>query len=171
MRGRTSEAARFSLLQAGNFIDDGRSSCEHAPRNCRLSATGVARAGGEAVPDPTAEDRPLIAALRRELAACAAASETVTYRDLAARVDFPGPHAIHRLTALLEVLVREDHAAGRPLLAVLAVSRAQKGVPGRGFFQLLAELGRYDGPDQGPAASAHHARELAAALEWWGKAG
>jgi len=121
---------------------------------------------------PGQEDRELIAALRRALAACAAAGETISYRDLAARVGFPGPHAIHRLTELLEVIVRQDHDAGRPLLAALAVSRAQRtpegqGIPGRGFFQLLTELGRYDGPDQGPAAAAHHARERAAAIAYW----
>ncbi|GAB4393308.1 MAG: hypothetical protein Tsb0032_12230 [Kiloniellaceae bacterium] len=114
------------------------------------------------------DDQRLLHALRRELTACAKAGETVTYRDVAWRVAFPGPHAIHRLTALLEVMVREDHAAGRPLLAALAVSRAQNGIPGRGFFQLLAELGRYDGPDQGPEAAACHAAELQAALNCWG---
>ena len=125
--------------------------------------------------DPTAEDQRLIEALRRELIACAKAGETVTYQDLAWRVPMPGPHAIHRLTILLETLVREDHAAGRPLLAALAVSRAQRGadgrgIPGRGFFQLLSELGRYDGPDQGPEAAAHHAEELRTALDHWGRA-
>ncbi len=120
----------------------------------------------------TTEDETLTAALRGELAACAKAGETVTYQDLAWRVAFPGPHAIHRLTGLLEAMVRDDHAAGRPLLAALAVSRAQKnaagkGMPGRGFFQLLNELGRYDGPDQGPQAAACHARELQDALVYW----
>jgi hypothetical protein len=122
-----------------------------------------------AAPD---NDEALIAGLRRELAACALAGETIAYRDLAQRIAFPGPHAIHRLTDLLEDLVREDHAAGRPLLAAVAVSRAQRnvqgnGIPGRGFFQLLTELGRYQGPDQGPEAAACHARELAAALAEW----
>jgi len=119
-----------------------------------------------------AEDETLTAALRGELAACAKAGETVTYRDLAWRVAFPGPHAIHRLTELLEAMVRDDHAAGRPLLAALAVSRAQRdaagnGIPGRGFFQLLKELGRYAGPDQGPEAAAQHVKELEAALAYW----
>lgn len=121
-----------------------------------------------------ADDQSLPQSLRRELAACARAGETVTYRDLAWRVAFPGPHAIHRLTELLEDMLREDHAAGLPLLAALAVSRAQRnaegdGIPGRGFFQLLAELGRYEGPDRGPEAAACHARELTAALDHWGR--
>ena len=118
--------------------------------------------------DPAADDQTLMATLRQALRDCAAAGETVTYQDLTRRTSFPGPHAIHRLTLLLEAMVREDHAAGRPLLAALAVSRTS-GIPGRGFFQLLTELGRYDGPDQGPAAAAQHARELEAALARWGK--
>ena len=116
--------------------------------------------------DPTADDQTLLAQLRLALCASAAAGETVTYQELARRADVPGPQVIHRLTLLLEAMVREDHAAGRPLLAALAVSRAS-GIPGRGFFQLLAELGRYDGPDQGPEAAAHHARALAEALDHW----
>ena len=117
--------------------------------------------------DTTAEDQALIATLRAALTPCAAAGETITYRDLAQRVAFPPPYSIHRMTELLEVMIREDHAAGRPLLAALAVSRAQTGIPGRGFFQLLPDLGRYDGPDQGPEAAACHARELEAALAFW----
>ncbi|GAB4359238.1 MAG: hypothetical protein Kow00114_12030 [Kiloniellaceae bacterium] len=124
--------------------------------------------------DPDSEDARLMTALRRDLIACARAGETVSYQDLAWRVPVPPPHAIHRLTALLEELVREDHAAGRPLLAALAVSRTQRnaqgeGIPGRGFFQLLRDLGRYAGPDQGPEAAAQHAAELRAALAHWGR--
>lgn len=119
--------------------------------------------------EPTAEDQTLKAQLRHALAASAAAGETVTYQDLARRAAVPGPHAIHRLTLLLEAMAREDHAAGRPLLAALAVSRVT-GIPGRGFFQLLSALGRYDGPDQGPEAAAHHAKELQAAVAYWGEA-
>ncbi|MGD1879494.1 MAG: hypothetical protein ACFB13_18590 [Kiloniellaceae bacterium] len=122
---------------------------------------------GQSPDGQSPEDDRLMAALRRELLACAQAGETVTYQDLAWRTAFPGPHAIHRLTGLLETLVREDHAAGRPLLAALAVSRAQRDMPGRGFFQLLAELGRYDGPDQGPQAATHHRQELQIAVAYW----
>lgn len=115
------------------------------------------------------DDQKQIAALRQALRVCAAAGATVTYRELAQRVAFPGPHSIHRLTLLLEEMIRQDHAAQRPLLAALAVSRAQNGVPGRGFFQLLNELGRYAGPDQGPEAAACHLREAEAAFAFWSK--
>lgn len=106
--------------------------------------------------------------IRETLSEIACKGETITYRDLAARAEVPPPHAIHTLTLLLEDLVRQDHAAGRPLLAAVAVSRAQAGVPGPGFFQLLSELGRYGGPDRGAEAAAAHAAELQAAWAYWG---
>lgn len=117
------------------------------------------------------DDEKQIAALRQALRVCAAAGATVTYRELAQRVTFPGPHSIHRLTLLLEEMIRQDHAAQRPLLAALAVSRAQNGVPGRGFFQLLGELGRYTGPDQGPEAAACHAVLRDEAIAYWRSGG
>lgn len=106
-------------------------------------------------------------ALVEALRAAARSGRPVTYLDLADRLMAGEVHRIHRLTLLLEDLVRADHAAGRPLLAALAVGRA--GLPGRGFFQLLLELGRYDGPDQGPRAAAWHDAELGRALAFWGR--
>ncbi len=101
--------------------------------------------------------------LRRALVETARARRTITYRDLAVRAELPGPQRIHGLTLALEELVRADHAAGRPLLAAVAVSRPPGGIPGPGFFPLLAALGRYRGPDRGPQAAAAHAAELEAA--------
>jgi hypothetical protein len=100
--------------------------------------------------------------LRRELEDRARAGETVRYRDLARAAEVPGPHTIHKTTQALEAITRADHAAGRPLLAALAVGRGSGGLPGPGFFQLLRELGRYDGPDDGEAAAAQHRRDLEA---------
>ena len=108
----------------------------------------------------------LDAALRAALVAAARAGRTVSYLQLADRL-LPGEaQRIHRLTLLLEEILREDLAAGRPLLAALAVGRA--GLPGRGFFMLLRERGAYDGPDSGPAAAAWRAVALARALAHWG---
>ena len=95
---------------------------------------------------------------------------SITYRELAAAAGILPPHSIHRVTEALEELIRQDHAAGRPLLAALAVSRGAAGIPGPGFFMLLQSLGRYRGPPKGPEAAACHARELAAALAYWGDA-
>ena len=113
-------------------------------------------------------DQGLAAAVRAALIPLARARRTVTYRELAARVPVPPPHGIHKLTLALEDLVRADHAADRPLLAALAVSRTAPGIPGRGFFLLLAELGRYAGADRGGEAAAAHAAELARAFVYWG---
>jgi hypothetical protein len=110
----------------------------------------------------------LAKAVRATLELQAGSGQTVTYRDLATLVPVPPPHGIHKLTLALEDLVRQDHAAGRPLIAALAVSRTGDGIPGQGFFQLLAELGRYAGPDRGAPAAAAHAAELRAALDYWG---
>ncbi len=112
----------------------------------------------------------LAAAVRSALIPLARAGRTITYRELAILVPVPPPHGIHKLTLALEDLARADHAAGRPLISALAVSRVGGGIPGPGFFQLLAALGRHDGPDRGEDAAATHARELAAALAYWGGA-
>lgn len=106
--------------------------------------------------------------IRQVLQSCAQAGSPISYRDLVARAQIPPPHGIHKTTLALEDLVRKDHAAGRPLLAALAVSRGNPGLPGHGFFFLLGELGRYDGPERGPEAAAAFERELQAAVAYWG---
>ena len=75
------------------------------------------------------------------LKARARLGQPVGYLELAGILAMAGPQRIHRLTQALEVLARRDHAAGRPLLATLAVGRS--GIPGRGFFQLLESHGGY----------------------------
>ena len=113
-------------------------------------------------------ERDLLPAIREALLPLAKARQIISYQELALRAEIPPPHRIHKLTLALETLVREDHAAGRPLLAALAVSRGQGGIPGRGFFQLLAELKRHDGPDRGAEAERAHRQELESAWDYWG---
>jgi len=105
-------------------------------------------------------------ALRGRLRDCAKAGEPETYLSLAEALQLDGPHRIHRLTLALEELVREDHRAGQPLLAALAVSRV--GIPGRGFFMLLGALGRYSGAFEGKQAEEHYRQELRDAIAFWG---
>jgi hypothetical protein len=107
--------------------------------------------------------------LRRVLRECAKVGTTLNYRDLVSKANVPPPHSIHKTTLALEDLIREDHTAGRPLLAALAVSRGNVNMPGHGFFHLLVELGRYEGPDRGPQAQEAFDRELQAALRYWGE--
>ena len=91
----------------------------------------------------------------------------LTYQELAQRAGFPPPHTIHKTTTALEALMAEDHAAGRPLLAALVVSKAT-GVPAPGFFGCLTTLGRYFGDDRGAQAERHWRRELEAVQTAYG---
>lgn len=89
-----------------------------------------------------------------------------TYKELADQLQLQPPQTIHRLTLLLEALMAEDAAAGRPLLAALCLSRRQQ-LPARGFFIAARGLGVFDGDPEGPAAAAFHAAELQRALEFY----
>ncbi|WP_343560637.1 hypothetical protein [Kiloniella sp. b19] len=89
--------------------------------------------------------------------------ETASYRQLAIAAEIPGPQIIHKLTHLLEEILREDHEAGNwPSLAILAVSRTEPAIPRAGFFIFLREqLGLYSSKnDEGPDAEAFHAALL-----------
>lgn len=119
----------------------------------------------DAARDPELETR-----IRQALLPRAAARETVPYEALAREIGVQPPHRIHRLTLALEAMTRDDVAFGRPPLAALAVSKGEGGVPGRGFFQLLRDLGLHDGPDRGDAARARHERLLTEVAAYWGDA-
>jgi hypothetical protein len=99
--------------------------------------------------------------LREELLEQARTGLPVTYKELADRLELPPPRTIHRLTEALEQLMEEDVAAGRPLLAAFAVSKAQPGgIPARGFFLKAQALGVFSGDPAGREALDFHAREL-----------
>lgn len=115
--------------------------------------------------EPEQDLSPLLARILRQFAR---EGSTVTYRELAALAGLEGRYTIHRTAQALEAMMRADHAAGHPLLAALVVSRDASGLPRRGFFELLVELGRYDGPAEGPEARAVHEEELMLALDYWG---
>lgn len=94
------------------------------------------------------------------LEATAAQRATVTYAELARAAKVTPPHSIHRTTEALETLMARDAAAGRPLLAAVAVSAKRGGPPGPGFFQTARDIGVYFGPDHGPQAETFHRIEL-----------
>lgn len=98
--------------------------------------------------------------LRPILEDAARRGATLTYLELATAAGLGPPRAIHRVTHALEELMRADHAAGRPLLAAVAVSAKRGGLPAPGFFRLAAELGLYFGPEHGDQAALFHAMEL-----------
>ena len=90
----------------------------------------------------------------------AQSGSTTIGRQLAYWLQLEPPLAIHRLTAALEVLMLEDVAAGRPLLAALSASQMWPGVAGRGFFLMAHALGVFSGDPAGPRAYHFHAGEL-----------
>jgi hypothetical protein len=104
--------------------------------------------------------RSLAVRLRPILEDAAHRGITLTYLDLASAAGLGPPGAIHRVTEALEAMMREDHAAGRPLLAAVVVSARRGGLPAPGFFHLATGLGRYFGPERGGQAALFHAMEL-----------
>lgn len=95
------------------------------------------------------EDQRLLDRLRAILLRRALNGEAVSAETLAAEAEVDAG----RLISLLETLIRKDHAAGRPLLAALAVSDCQDDLFAHRFFAVLRDLGRYEGPDERPEAS------------------
>lgn len=106
------------------------------------------------------EDLTLAARLRPILEDAARRRATLTYLELATAAGLGPPRAVHRVTHALEATMRDDHAAGRPLLAAVVVSKSRGGAPAPGFFRLAGELSLYFGPDRGPQAALFHAMEL-----------
>lgn len=72
---------------------------------------------------------------------------TMTYLQLADALIIEAPQRIHKTTRLLEILLKRDAEAGRPLRAALAVSRTGGGRPAAGFFERARRLGLFDGQD------------------------
>lgn len=116
---------------------------------------------------PGPRDVALAARTRAVLRKLDPAALPVTYRSLAKSLTLEPPNTIHQLTNALEVLMREDTAAGVPMIAALVVSRWRGGLPAPGFFELATRLGHHDGAETGPQAQAYFEREFAAALSHW----
>ena len=90
------------------------------------------------------------------LSAAAAAERLVTYAELADAAGITGRHRINRLTSWLETELEREVRDGARLLTARVISRARGGIPAPGFFQKCADLGIYDGPEDGPQAVAFH---------------
>ncbi|HBG99560.1 MAG TPA: hypothetical protein DDY29_12845 [Rhodobacteraceae bacterium] len=76
----------------------------------------------------------------------------MTYQAVATALGLTPPGTIQRVAAALEETMREDVAAGRPMIAALVISRAGD-IPRRGFFDLAVALGRFpEDPRQHRAA-------------------
>ncbi|TDB04257.1 hypothetical protein [Halomonas marinisediminis] len=86
----------------------------------------------------------------RALLECLPAEQLpITYQQAAEALGLSPPRTIQRVALGLEALMREDVAAGRPLIAALVISR-RGDMPRQGFFELAVELGRL------PADPAEH---------------
>jgi hypothetical protein len=75
--------------------------------------------------------------LEARLAGLAAQGKTTTYGTLARDLGW----RVADLTAALEQLMEQDAAAGHPQRAALLEGRLSNGLPAKGFFVKLAELG------------------------------
>ena len=106
--------------------------------------------------------------LRQALLDQAQTGNPTTYNQLADRLGFEPPQAIHRLGEALETLMKEDVVANRPMLAALCVSKMRPGIPARGFFLAANVLGVFSGDPSGPEARAFHAYELQRVLSFYG---
>jgi len=104
---------------------------------------------------------------RTHLCQIAGQTTPITYQTLARALDLRPPNTIHQVTAALELLMEEDAAAGRPLIAALVVSKARGGLPAPGFFNAAQRLGRFAGDPSGPEATAFYAAEFDAAVAFW----
>jgi len=109
--------------------------------------------------------------LRNYLKLIARGGRTVTYRDAARALRLEPPNTIHRITQMLEDLIDEDAAAGRPLIAALVVSRQRGGMPAPGYFAKLYALGLYEGPESGDEARTFHQQQLRETIAYWGDSG
>jgi hypothetical protein len=107
-----------------------------------------------------------LARLRAALRPVAAMGARLTYAQAAQAMGFGPPGAIARLTGLLERLMEQDAAAGRPFLAAVVAGRARGGLPGPGFFETAERLGRLPPGADAAARAAFHAAEAAAARVW-----
>lgn len=88
----------------------------------------------------------------------------VTYRAVIEQLQLPAP-AMATLTAALELLAARDARAGLPVRSALVISQGASRLPRPGFFECVAQLGRFAGAPDGPAAASWHAAEVVRVFE------
>ena len=85
---------------------------------------------------------------------------TLTYLQVAQRLELQPPNTIHQAAEWIEAMMRLHAQAGAPQLASLVISKARSGLPAPGFFMLLRELGLYNGSVDGEDARRFHTQEM-----------
>ncbi|APE30377.1 hypothetical protein BOX17_05040 [Halomonas aestuarii] len=106
-------------------------------------------------------DPELVSRLRALLTGLPDAAVPITYQQAAEALGLSPPRTIQRVALALEALMREDVAAGRPMIAALVVSR-RGDLPRPGFFELAVALGRFPADPAGHEAA--YRQELERAL-------
>lgn len=94
-----------------------------------------------------AEREALLARLEGVLEQARVQRRTMTYLEVADALAIEAPQRIHKTTRLVEILLKRDSEAGRPIRSALVVSRARAGRPAPGFFDRAVRLGLFDGKD------------------------
>ncbi|SDN58837.1 hypothetical protein SAMN04487957_10182 [Halomonas shengliensis] len=95
--------------------------------------------------------------LRERLEQLPSEALPISYHQAAEALGLSPPRTIQRVAQALEALMREDVAAGRPMIATLVVSR-RGDLPRQGFFDLAVALGRF--PADPAAHEAAYRQEL-----------
>jgi hypothetical protein len=117
----------------------------------------------------TTDRGPVPTRLREHLQGVAARGETITYQSLAKLLGLKPPNTIQQLAHALEALMREDAQAQRPFIAALVISKRPPHLPGLGFFECAAQLGRFRGENSVHAD--FHASELRRVHRQWKERG
>jgi len=102
----------------------------------------------------------MLPGLEEALKDCAGQRITLTYGQIAERLEIDGARRIAKLTTALEILMEQDAKALQPLRAALVVGRGTDGMPARGFFQKAHALGLCEYPISPTRAREFHARQL-----------
>jgi len=101
-----------------------------------------------------------LADARAVLEELAATGRTLNYREFASVMGIDISPVILTTTYLLEIIVREDFVAQRPVLSSVVIQKGKSGIPRKGFFMLLEELGLYQGDYDNAQAAQWHLNEL-----------
>jgi hypothetical protein len=111
-----------------------------------------------------AEDVYIPPALLERLQTIARERDTVYYSELAPLlgIDTGDPHFAARIGRILDEVNYAEHAAGRPLLSAVVISK-DTGMPGEGFFTCARDLRRYTGRDD----LAYWVEELRRVHDYW----
>lgn len=105
--------------------------------------------------------------IRQHLCAVARTTDTISYHALAQAMELSPPNTIYQVTQALELLMAQDVADERPLIAVFVISKNRSGLPAGGFFDCASRLGRLTPPLDEASCHAFHTTELEAARRYW----